>query len=61
MLFLTKYFSWKLLVVGLLYAMVALQVRRLVRSYRARKNMNRATGGFLIAMGGLVGLAKRAA
>jgi threonine/homoserine/homoserine lactone efflux protein len=45
---------------SILYAMLALQVRRVVRSYRARKNMNRATGGFLIAMGGLVGLAKRA-
>jgi homoserine/homoserine lactone efflux protein len=46
---------------SILYATLALQVRRLVTSYRARKNMNRATGGFLIAMGGLVGLAKRAA
>jgi threonine/homoserine/homoserine lactone efflux protein len=46
---------------SILYATLALQVRRLVRSYRARKNMNRATGGFLIAMGGLVGLAKRVA
>ncbi|WP_119300924.1 LysE family translocator [Dongia deserti] len=46
---------------SILYATLALQVRRFVRSYRARKNMNRATGGFLIAMGGLVGLAKRAA
>ena len=46
---------------SILYATLALQVRRLITSYRARKNMNRATGGFLIAMGGLVGLAKRAA
>ena len=46
---------------SILYATLALQVRRLVRSYRARKAMNRATGGFLIVMGGLVGLAKRAA
>jgi threonine/homoserine/homoserine lactone efflux protein len=46
---------------SILYATLALQVRRLVTSYRARKNMNRATGGFLIAMGGLVGLAKRVA
>ncbi len=44
-----------------LSATLALQVRRLETSYRARQNMNRATGGFLIAMGGLVGLAKRAA
>ncbi len=46
---------------SILYATLALQVRRLVTSYRARKSMNRATGGFLIAMGGLVGLAKRVA
>jgi threonine/homoserine/homoserine lactone efflux protein len=46
---------------SILYATLALQVRRFVRSYRARKNMNRATGGLLVAMGGLVGLAKRAA
>jgi threonine/homoserine/homoserine lactone efflux protein len=46
---------------SILYATLALQVRRLVKSYRSRKNMNRATGGFLIAMGGIVGLAKRAA
>jgi threonine/homoserine/homoserine lactone efflux protein len=46
---------------SVLYATLALQVRRFVRSYRARKNMNRATGGFLVAMGGLVSLARRAA
>jgi threonine/homoserine/homoserine lactone efflux protein len=46
---------------SVLYATLALQVRRFVRSYRARKNMNRATGGFLIATGGVLGLAKRAA
>jgi threonine/homoserine/homoserine lactone efflux protein len=45
---------------SVLYATLALQVRRFVRSYRARKNMNRATGGFLVAMGGLVGVAQRA-
>lgn len=44
-----------------LYATLAVQVRRLVRSCRARKNMNRAAGGFLIAIGGMVGLAKRVA
>ncbi len=46
---------------SILYATLALQVRRIVRSYRARKNMNRATGGFLVALGGVVGLAQRAA
>ncbi len=46
---------------SVLYAILALRVRRLVRSYRARKTMNRATGGFLIVMGGVLGLAKRAA
>ena len=45
---------------SVLYATLALQVRRFVRSYRARRNMNRATGGFLVAMGGIVGLAQRA-
>jgi len=44
-----------------LYATLAVQVRRFVRSYRARKNINRAAGGFLIAIGGMVGLARRVA
>ena len=44
-----------------LYATLAAQVRRFIHSYRARKNINRATGGVLIAMGGMMGLAKRAA
>ena len=44
-----------------LYATLAAQVRRFIQSYRARTNINRATGGILIAMGGMMGLAKRAA
>ncbi len=44
-----------------LYATLAAQVRRFIHSYRARKTINRATGGILIAMGGMLGLAKRAA
>ena len=44
-----------------LYATLAAQVRRFIHSYRARKIINRATGGVLIAMGGMMGLAKRAA
>ena len=44
-----------------LYATLAAQIRRFIHSYRARKNINRATGGVLIAMGGMMGLAKRAA
>jgi threonine/homoserine/homoserine lactone efflux protein len=44
-----------------LYATLAAQVRRFIHSYRARKTINRATGGVLIAMGGMLGLAKRAA
>jgi threonine/homoserine/homoserine lactone efflux protein len=44
-----------------LYATLAVQVRRFVRSYRARKTINRAAGGFLIAIGGMVGLARRVA
>ena len=46
---------------SILYATLALRVRRFVTSYRARKNMNRATGAFLMAMGGVVALARRAA
>jgi len=44
-----------------LYATLAAQVRRFINSYRARKAINRATGGVLIAMGGMMGLARRAA
>ena len=44
-----------------LYATLAAQVRRFIHSYRARKTINRATGGILIAMGGMLGLAKRTA
>jgi threonine/homoserine/homoserine lactone efflux protein len=44
-----------------LYATLAAQVRRFIHSYRARKTINRATGGVLIAMGGMMSLAKRAA
>lgn len=44
-----------------LYATLAAQVRRFIHGYRARKTINRATGGILIAMGGMMGLAKRAA
>lgn len=44
-----------------LYATLAAQVRRFINSYRARKTINRATGGVLIAMGGMMGLARRAA
>ena len=43
-----------------LYATLAAQVRRFINSYRARKAINRATGGVLIAMGGIMGLARRA-
>jgi threonine/homoserine/homoserine lactone efflux protein len=46
---------------SVLYATLAIQVRRFVRSRRARKNMNRAAGGLLVAMGGMLGLARRAA
>ena len=46
---------------SVLYAVLALQVQRWVKSYRARKNINRTAGGILIATGGLVGLAKRIA
>jgi threonine/homoserine/homoserine lactone efflux protein len=46
---------------SILYAVLALQVGRFVKGRRARKAMNRATGGMLIACGGMLGLAKRVA
>ncbi len=46
---------------SILYAILALQVGRFVKGHRARKAMNRATGGILIACGGMLGLAKRIA
>jgi len=44
-----------------LYAVLAGQVTRFLRGYRARKNLNRAAGGILLLTGGLLGLAKRTA
>jgi threonine/homoserine/homoserine lactone efflux protein len=44
---------------SILYAVLALQVGRFIKGRRARKTMNRATGGVLIACGGMLGLAKR--
>ena len=44
-----------------LYAMMAGQVTRFLKGYRARKNLNRAAGGILLVTGGLLGLAKRTA
>lgn len=44
-----------------LYAMLACQVTRFLKGYRARKNLNRAAGGILLVTGGLLGLARRAA
>ncbi len=44
-----------------LYAMMAGQVARFLKGYRARKNLNRAAGGILLVTGGLLGLAKRTA
>lgn len=46
---------------SILYALLALQAGRLVKGHRARKAMNRATGGVLIACGGMLGFAKRIA
>ncbi len=42
-----------------LYAVMASQVTRFLKGYRARKNLNRAAGGILLVTGGLLGLAKR--
>ncbi|MEZ5831870.1 MAG: LysE family translocator [Dongiaceae bacterium] len=44
-----------------LYAMLAGQVTRFLRSYRARRNLNRTAGGILLVTGGILGLARRAA
>ena len=42
------------------YAVMAGQVARFLKGYRARKNLNRAAGGILIATGGLVAIGSRA-
>ncbi|HET6161317.1 MAG TPA: LysE family translocator [Dongiaceae bacterium] len=44
-----------------LYAVLASQVTRFLKTYRARKNLNRTAGGILLITGGLLGLARRAA
>lgn len=44
-----------------LYAVMAGQVTRFLKGYRARKNLNRAAGGILLMTGGLLGLARRSA
>jgi len=46
---------------AILYAMMAGQVTRFLTGYRARKNLNRAAGGILLATGGILGLARRVA
>jgi threonine/homoserine/homoserine lactone efflux protein len=46
---------------AILYAMMAGQVARFLKTYRARKNLNRAAGGILLVTGGILGLARRAA
>jgi threonine/homoserine/homoserine lactone efflux protein len=46
---------------AILYALMAGQVTQLLKSYRARKNLNRAAGGILLVTGGILGLARRAA
>jgi len=46
---------------AVIYAMMAGQVARFLKTYRARKNLNRAAGGILLVTGGVLGLARRAA
>ena len=46
---------------AILYALLAGQVTRFLKSYRARKNLNRTAGGILLMTGGLLGLARRSA
>ena len=44
---------------AILYALLAGQVTRFLKSYRARKTLNRTAGGILLMTGGLLGLARR--
>jgi threonine/homoserine/homoserine lactone efflux protein len=46
---------------AILYAMMAGQVTRFLKTYRARKNLNRTAGGILLVTGGLLGIARRSA
>ncbi len=46
---------------AILYALLAGQVTRFLKSYRARKNLNRTAGGVLLVTGGLLGLTRRSA
>ena len=46
---------------AVLYAMMAGQVARFLKTYRARKNLNRTAGGILLVTGGVLGLARGAA
>lgn len=43
------------------YAVIAGQVTRFLKGYRARKNLNRAAGGILLVTGGLLGIAQKSA
>lgn len=42
-----------------LYALMAGQVTRFLKTYRARRNLNRAAGGILLVTGGILGVARR--
>ena len=46
---------------AILYALLAGQVTRFLKGYRARKNLNRTAGGILLVTGGLLGVARRSA
>ena len=46
---------------AILYALLAGQVTRFLKGYRARKNLNRTAGGILLVTGGLLGIARRSA
>ena len=46
---------------AIVYAMMAGQVTRFLKGFRARRNLNRAAGGILLVTGGILGLARRAA
>jgi threonine/homoserine/homoserine lactone efflux protein len=46
---------------AILYALLAGQVTRFLKGYRARKTLNRTAGGILLVTGGLLGIARRSA
>ena len=54
--------SWAIILhKALQFRMVTSESARFLKTYRARKNLNRAAGGILLVTGGLLGIARRTA